>query len=92
MKETNAERRSKLTKEQQAEFDQFMEAVRGVPAHRVAFALNRLTPTTDWRRCTKGMMAQSFAQRDCRILRSSLYAVTIERIVRSVKKIQQELG
>lgn len=39
----------------------FKEATRGLHAYRVAVTLSRLTPGSDWRRCTKGFMCAQFA-------------------------------
>jgi hypothetical protein len=40
---------------------QFMTAVRKVPAHRVAKALGYLTPGVNWYGCSKGLMAERYA-------------------------------
>lgn len=41
---------------------QFTAAVRGIPAHHVAHALNTLTRYVNWTGCTKGHMAEAYAQ------------------------------
>lgn len=40
---------------------EFMARTRGVPAWTVAKALSRLTPGIDWRRCSRGRMADEWA-------------------------------
>lgn len=46
----------------------------------MAYALNDLTPGTDWRKCSKSLMAEEWARRDHVFGRSSLRPVTIERL------------
>lgn len=42
--------------------EQFMDAVKGIEKHHVVFAMNALTPGIDWRGCSKGHMAESWAR------------------------------
>ncbi|MCQ4311676.1 hypothetical protein NAV33_07180 [Pseudomonas stutzeri] len=67
---------------------EFMAATKGVPAYRVAYALNGLTPGTDWRGCSKSHMAEEWATRDRAFGRSSLRPVTIARLAAAAAKVQ----
>jgi hypothetical protein len=81
-----------LTKPNPAEredFEAFMLAVRGVPAYRVAFAVNKLTPGTDWRGCSKSQMAVEWAQREHAFIRKSMKYVTLEKLAKAVAEVQQ---
>ncbi len=78
----------KLTAAEREDFAAFMAAAKGVPAYRVAFALNGLTPGTDWRQCSKSHMAEEWARRDHAFGRSSLRPVTIARLAAAIAKVQ----
>lgn len=43
--------------------EQFLLAFRGVPAHRLTRALNKLTPGVNWAGCTKNMLALDWGNR-----------------------------
>lgn len=80
---------TRLSENERADYESFMAAVRGMPAHQVAFAFNSLTPGTDWRRCSKGYIAYEWARRASIYSNGRLKHVTIERITAAADSIRQ---
>lgn len=83
------DRLAALTESQRKDYGDFMAITKGTPAHRVAFAMNRLTPGTDWRKTPKGHIAIEWAKRNDSVYRSRLVAVTLERLEKALEAINQ---
>jgi hypothetical protein len=58
----------------------FKEKFRGIPAHKVAMAMTRLQHGIDFARCSKEMMAESWAARYSRFGHKNLQSITLGMI------------
>lgn len=66
----------------------FMAATKGVDAHTVARALSKLTPGLNWRRCSRGHMAQEYARAGEERAYSAVKALNLEKLQRTIEALK----
>lgn len=89
---STVQRLSRLSAEEQVEFRHMMAALKGLTAFQAALVFGRLTPSTDWRKCTKGLMCEEWARRNHIFGRKDLAAVKPERLAKAISEVKDKYG
>lgn len=66
---------------------EFKKRFRGIPAHKIAMAMTRLQHGIDFSKCTKEMLAESWALRESRFGHSSMKNMTLDQIQTKITEL-----
>lgn len=80
---------TKLNPDQRERYLSFMRTAKGMPTGRFTFAMNLLTPGTDWRGCSKSYIAEQWAKCEGVVGNVKLRNVTLEKLTNAMVIIQR---
>jgi ribosomal protein L44E len=81
-----------VIKVNQKQRDAFMAACKGYTAHQVSIAMNKQTPGINWRKCSKGHMADSYAAAGQYIVHASAKKISLKQLAADLENPEANRG